>query len=37
VGPLAIARDATYVDTTTMPIDEVVKRVMALVEEKVRS
>ncbi len=36
VAPLAMARDATYVDTTSMPIDEVVNRVMALVEERMR-
>jgi cytidylate kinase len=37
VGPLAMARDATYVDTTRMPIGDVVSRVMALVEAKLRS
>ena len=34
VAPLQIAKDAVYIDTTSMPIDEVVARVMALVREK---
>ncbi len=32
VAPLAMAPDATYIDTTGVPIDEVVERVLALVE-----
>ena len=34
VAPLQIAKDAVYIDTTSMPIDEVVARVMALVHER---
>jgi len=34
VAPLAMAPDAVYVDTTGIPIDDVVERVMALVKEK---
>ena len=34
VAPLQIAKDAVYIDTTSMPIDEVVARVIALVREK---
>jgi cytidylate kinase len=34
VAPLQIATDAVYIDTTSMPIDEVVARVIALVREK---
>jgi cytidylate kinase len=34
VSPLTIASDAEYIDTTTMPIDEVVDRVMQLVKTK---
>ena len=34
VAPLAKADDAVYIDTTLMPIDEVVAKVMALVREK---
>jgi cytidylate kinase len=34
VAPLAVAADAVYIDTTTMPIDTVVAQVMALVEER---
>lgn len=34
VAPLSIAPDAVYIDTTTMPIDAVVNRVMMLVIEK---
>jgi len=34
VAPLQIAKDAVYIDTTFMPIAEVVATVMALVREK---
>jgi CMP/dCMP kinase len=34
VAPLAVAPDAIYIDTTTMPLDVVVNRVMMLVAEK---
>ena len=34
VAPLAMAEDATYIDTTGMPIGEVVERVMELVRQK---
>jgi len=34
VAPLAMAKDAIYIDTTAMPIDAVVHRVMMLVLEK---
>ncbi len=36
VAPLSLAPGAVYVDTTGMPIDEVVTRVMELVGEKLR-
>jgi cytidylate kinase len=36
VSPLAKAEDAVVIDTTGMAIDEVVDRVMALVQERVR-
>jgi cytidylate kinase len=34
VAPLAVAKDAVYIDTTSMAIDDVVKQVMALVRER---
>ncbi|HUR22215.1 MAG TPA: (d)CMP kinase [Vicinamibacterales bacterium] len=34
VSPLMLAPDAVYIDTTGVPIDEVVTRVMALVEQR---
>jgi cytidylate kinase len=34
VAPLAVAADATYIDTTGMPSEEVVAKVLALVREK---
>jgi CMP/dCMP kinase len=34
VSPLAIASDALVIDTTELPIDEVVDRVLAIVEQK---
>jgi cytidylate kinase len=36
VAPLMLAPDATYIDTTTMPIDSVVARVLEIVGEKLR-
>lgn len=36
VAPLAMAPDATYIDTTTLAIEEVVERVLGLVEGKRR-
>ena len=33
-SPLALAADAVFIDTTGVPIDEVVDRVLALVEQK---
>jgi len=36
VSPLTIARDAVYLDTTTMPIDRVVEAVLDLVRDKAR-
>jgi cytidylate kinase len=36
VSPLTLAPDAIHIDTTGMPIDQVVARVMAIVEEKSR-
>ena len=36
VAPLAIAPDATYIDTTGMPIGDVVARVMEIVREKLK-
>jgi cytidylate kinase len=33
VAPLTMAKDATYIDTTTMPIEAVVHRVMMLIAE----
>lgn len=36
VAPLAVADDAVYIDTTTMPIDAVVNQVMLLVEQKLK-
>ena len=35
VAPLAMANDATYIDTTGMPIEDVVERVMGMVREKI--
>ena len=34
VAPLARAQDAIYIDTTSMPLEAVVNRVMMLVMEK---
>src|SRR5688572_13378481 len=34
VSPLTLAPDAVHIDTTTMPIGEVVERVLALVRER---
>jgi cytidylate kinase len=34
VAPLKIAKDAVYIDTTTMPIDEVVRQVLDLIRVK---
>lgn len=34
ISPLRLAPDAVYIDTTNLPIDEVVARVMRLVEER---
>jgi cytidylate kinase len=34
VAPLAMAKDAIYIDTTAMPIEAVVNRVIMLVMEK---
>jgi len=34
VAPLARAEDAIYIDTTSMPLDVVVNRVMMLIMEK---
>jgi CMP/dCMP kinase len=34
VSPLTLARDAVHIDTTAMPISDVVERVLALVREK---
>jgi cytidylate kinase len=36
VAPLQIATDAVYIDTTSMPIEVVVNRVMMLVMEKLQ-
>jgi CMP/dCMP kinase len=36
VSPLTIAKDAVYLDTTTMPIEQVVDRVLRLVHDKTR-
>jgi cytidylate kinase len=35
VAPLALAPDAVYIDTTGMPVDHVVEKVMAIVREKI--
>jgi cytidylate kinase len=35
VSPLTIAPDAVYLDTTAMPIDEVVERALAIVSSKI--
>jgi len=37
VAPLQIARDAVYIDTTTLPIDEVVEQILKLVKLKAES
>jgi len=34
VAPLQIAKDAVYIDTTTMPIDDVVRQVLDLIRVK---
>jgi cytidylate kinase len=34
IAPLAVAQDATYIDTTSLSVGEVVERVMKLVKEK---
>jgi cytidylate kinase len=36
VAPLALARDAEYIDTTNMPVEQVVARVMEIVKRKLR-
>ena len=36
VAPLTMAKDAIYIDTTGMPIEQVVRRVMEIVREKIR-
>lgn len=36
VSPLMIAEDAVHIDTTGVPIDEVVRRVMAVIDERRR-
>jgi cytidylate kinase len=36
VAPLTLAADATYIDTTGMPIDSVVTRVLEIVREKLK-
>lgn len=36
VAPLMMGKDAVYIDTTGMPIDEVVGKVLTLVREKTR-
>jgi len=37
VSPLTLAADAFYIDTTSMPIDQVVKTAMQLVSEKINA
>jgi cytidylate kinase len=34
VAPLQIAKDAVYIDTTTMPIDDVVRQVLDLIRAR---
>jgi cytidylate kinase len=34
VAPLTLAKDAVYIDTTALPIEEVVRQVMAVVERR---
>ena len=34
VSPLTLAADAVHIDTTDMPIDAVVARIMAIIQEK---
>jgi CMP/dCMP kinase len=34
IAPLKIAKDAVYIDTTTMPIDDVVDQVLVLIRKK---
>jgi len=34
VSPLTVAPDAIYIDTTTSPVEDVVQRVLAIVEER---
>jgi cytidylate kinase len=34
IAPLQIAKDAVYIDTTTMPIDDVVDQVLVLIRKK---
>jgi cytidylate kinase len=36
VAPLAIAPDAEYIDTTTMPVEKVVERVLEIVNSKLK-
>jgi cytidylate kinase len=36
VAPLLRAEDAIYIDTTSMPIGDVVEQVLVLVQEKLR-
>jgi cytidylate kinase len=37
IAPLTLAKDAIYVDTTTMPIEAVVSHAMALVQDKLHA
>ena len=37
VAPLTMAKDATYIDTTGMAVDDVVGRVLTIVEEKLKT
>jgi cytidylate kinase len=37
VSPLTLAKDAVHIDTTAMPVEAVVARVMELVERKLRA
>jgi CMP/dCMP kinase len=36
VAPLTVAEDATYIDTTSMPVADVIERVLGIVREKLR-
>jgi cytidylate kinase len=37
VAPLSVAEDAVYIDTTKMPIDDVVNHVMTLIKERLEA